>query len=57
MLQVAVPSTYYECINDITRIIPHDALIIASGGIKHDFTNYPVAYNAPYFFYWLYLCG
>ena len=57
MLQVAVPSTYYECINDITRIIPHDALIIASGGIKHDFTNYPVAYNAPYFFYWLYLKG
>ncbi|MBL6963748.1 MAG: glycosyltransferase family 39 protein [Bacteroidetes bacterium] len=51
--QLNIPSVYYSCSDDIASIIPKKSLIIASGGPLEDFTGYPVAYNASYFFYWL----
>jgi 4-amino-4-deoxy-L-arabinose transferase-like glycosyltransferase len=43
----------YECAKLFQSSIPEESLIIASGGDVYDETGYPVAYNAPYMFYWL----
>ena len=46
-------SDFYECKNSLSDLIPQGSLILATGGICSDADNYPVAYNASYFFYWL----
>jgi len=49
----ATASQFYTAAQEFAPLIPPDALIVASGGPCHDPTGKPVAYNAPYFFYWL----
>jgi hypothetical protein len=44
---------FHECAKCFSRLIPTEGLIVASGGTCRDAKGYPVAYNAPYFFYWL----
>jgi hypothetical protein len=46
-------SAFYECKNSLSDLIPDGSLILATGGVCADNDNYPVAYNASYFFYWL----
>jgi hypothetical protein len=46
-------SNLYACKDNLNSSIPKGDLILASGGPCKDNTNYPVAYNASYFFYWL----
>jgi len=41
----------------LRAIIPPEDLLVASGGPCADEWNRPVAYNAPYFFYWLHAKG
>lgn len=43
----------YRCALAFKSFIPQDALIVVSGGNRLDESGYPVAYNAPYMFYWL----
>lgn len=43
----------YECAMRYLPHIPESSLIVASGGFCKDATGHPVAYNAPYFLYWL----
>ena len=43
----------FACSQDFKSAIPEDSIIIASGSISLDDTGRPVAYNAPYFFFWL----
>jgi hypothetical protein len=47
---------YYECKNSLSDIIPKGSLILATGEVCIS-DNYPAAYNASYFFYWLDLKG
>lgn len=46
-------SDYFSCTDSMSGIIPVGSLILASGGSARDDDNYPLAINAPYFFYWL----
>ena len=46
-------SAFYGCKNSLSDLIPQGSLILATGGVCADNDNYPVAYNASYFFYWL----
>ena len=46
-------SEYYSSIDKLSKIIPENSIILASGGICADEKGYPVAYNSSYFFYWL----
>ncbi|MCJ7680640.1 MAG: glycosyltransferase family 39 protein, partial [Candidatus Aminicenantes bacterium] len=43
----------YECALQFASLISGDPLLLVSGGVSRDDTDRPVAYNAPYFFYWL----
>ncbi|MCX6565873.1 MAG: glycosyltransferase family 39 protein [Candidatus Aminicenantes bacterium] len=43
----------YRCAASFASLIPGGELILATGGPSKDETGRPVAYNAPYFFYWL----
>jgi len=46
-------SEYYDCKKILSDLIPQGSLLLVTGGICNDKDNYPVAYNASYFFYWL----
>ena len=43
----------YDCAVQFAPLISGDPLLLVSGGVSRDNTDRPVAYNAPYFFYWL----
>ncbi|MCJ7582286.1 MAG: glycosyltransferase family 39 protein [Candidatus Aminicenantes bacterium] len=43
----------FVCAQEFKSDIPDDSIIIASGGVSLDDTGRPVAFNAPYFFFWL----
>jgi len=43
----------YLCALSFRPLVPKDSLILVSGGISHDETGRPVAYNAPYMFFWM----
>ncbi|MGB8953494.1 MAG: glycosyltransferase family 39 protein [Candidatus Aminicenantales bacterium] len=43
----------YACARIFQPFIPEGVLILASGGPSSDETGRPVAFNAPYFFFWL----
>ncbi len=47
----------FRCASAFAPSIPRGAPILVSGGPSKDETGRPVAYNAPYFFYWLDLKG
>lgn len=42
----------HACARAFAPSLPANTLIVASGGVCRDPTNYPVAYNASYMFYW-----
>jgi hypothetical protein len=50
-------SDYYACRNSLSDIIPSGTVILASGGFCRDKDNFPLAFNASYFFYWLDMKG
>ena len=43
----------YTCARAFRPLMTKPGLILASGGPCREHAGYPVAYNAPYFFYWL----
>ncbi|MHB8055572.1 MAG: glycosyltransferase family 39 protein [Candidatus Aminicenantales bacterium] len=43
----------FRCASTFAPSIPAGDLILATGGPSRDATNRPVAFNSPYFFYWL----
>jgi hypothetical protein len=43
----------FRCSQAFAPLISEGNLILVSGGPSKDETGRPVAYNAPYFFYWL----
>jgi len=47
------PDWAYRCAKNFEPLIPKGDRIVASGGICTDPDGYPVAYNAPYMFYWM----
>ena len=50
-------SPYYSCVPNLSGMIDPNSLILCSGGPRLDRTGYRIAYNKPYFFYWLGLKG
>jgi hypothetical protein len=44
---------FHACSETFAPSIPEGDLILTTGGRARDETGRPVAYNAPYFFYWL----
>jgi hypothetical protein len=47
------PHPLYDCGIQFRQAVPPGALIVTSGGSCTDFTGRPVAFDAPYMFYWM----